>query len=80
MIRTQIQLTDQQVRLLRRAAEAQGVSMAEIIRRCIDAAVEAQIPSREDAYPRAASLVGAFRDPTAEVAERHDTFLEEAFD
>ncbi len=36
MVRTQIQLTEQQARRLRRHARERGVSLAEIIRRCVE--------------------------------------------
>ena len=77
MIRTQIQLTEEQVRKLKRAAAAQGVSMAEVIRRCIDRGVAEELPDRETAYRRAGTLVGAFRDRRGarDVSTRHDDYL-----
>src|SRR3970282_27503 len=60
MIRTQIQLTEEQVRKLKRAAAAQDVTMAEVIRRCIDRSVAEDLPDRAAAYREAGTLVGAF--------------------
>lgn len=37
MVRTQVQLTAEQVRALRRMAAREGVSVAELIRRSVDA-------------------------------------------
>lgn len=35
MVRTQIQFTEEQARKVRRVARERGISMAEVIRRCI---------------------------------------------
>lgn len=81
MIRTQIQLTEQQVLKLRRAARAQGVSLAEMVRRLVDRGIAAELPDRAAAYAMAAERVGAFRDRDAasDVSERHDAYLEDAY-
>jgi hypothetical protein len=79
MIRTQIQLTEAQVRKLKRAAAAQGVSMAEVIRRCIDRGVAHELPDRAAAYRAAGALIGAFEDRggARDVSARHDDYLAE---
>ena len=80
MVRTQIQLTEEQLHQLRRAARAQGVSVAEIVRRCIDRAIDQEIPGRRSDYDRASRLVGAFedREGAGDVSARHDAYLERA--
>ena len=82
MIRTQIQLPEDLARRLRRAARTQGVSMAEMVRRCLERGLEEQVADRAAQYARASGLVGAFHDredaPT--VSADHDAFLDEAFD
>jgi hypothetical protein len=82
MIRTQIQLTEEQARRLRQAARERGVSMAEVVRRCIDRGLAAEVPDRAARYARAAELVGAFEDPTGSrrVAEGHDEYLDDAYE
>ena len=82
MLRTQIQLTEEQLHKLRRAARAQGVSLAEIVRRCIDRAIEQEIPGRRDDYARASRLVGAFQDREGarDVSAQHDAHLERAME
>ncbi len=81
MIRTQVQLTETQHRLLKRAAADRGVSVAELVRRCIDRALEDEAPSRAELYDRATRLAGAFPDldGATNVAEDHDQYLEDAF-
>ena len=77
MIRTQIQLTEEQVRKLKRAAAAQDVSMAEVIRRCIDRGVAEEARDRAAAYRAAGALIGAFvdRHGARDVSTRHDDYL-----
>ena len=79
MIRTQIQLTDEQERRLRHAARREGVSIAEIVRRCIDQVLTAQLTERADAYRRAARLVGRFQGPR-DLSGHHDDALEETYE
>jgi hypothetical protein len=81
MIRTQIQLTEAQARKLRRAARSHGVSMAEMVRRCIEAGL-GETAEQANHYVRAASVIGKFRDPEGalDVATDHDAYLDEAYD
>lgn len=81
MIRTQIQLTEQQARRLRSQAREQGISLAEIIRRCVDRGLADEAPERADLYARAARAVGRFSDRhgARDLGRRHDRYLDEAF-
>ena len=81
MIRTQVQLTDAQIRKLRRISRQQGVSIAELIRRCIERGID-DLPGSQDHYARAARLVGRFRDRHGknDVSEAHDAYLTQVFD
>ena len=82
MIRTQIQLTDAQMRKLRIAASDQGVSIAELVRRLIDRGIEQELPDRRAGWTRAAGAVGRFRerDGSTDVSGRHDDYLNGAFE
>ena len=81
MIRTQIQLGEEQSRRLHEVARGSGISVAEVIRRSVDAYLErgsqraAGVPTRE----AAASLVGRFHSGKTDVAARHDDYLDEAY-
>lgn len=80
MIRTQVQFTDEQARRLRRVASKEGVSVAELVRRCVVRVLDDDEQRLEEAYARAASVIGAFQDPRGgSVAEDHDKHLDEAF-
>jgi hypothetical protein len=81
MIRTQIQLTEEQTRRVKRLARQRGVSMAEVIRTFVDEGIAAAGPARGAAYERALELVGRFpdRERASDLAREHDRHLDEAF-
>jgi hypothetical protein len=81
MVRTQIQLTEEQARRLRREAREQGVSVAEVVRRCLDHGLDAGKADRAKLYARAAALVGRFADRRGarDLARAHDRYLDRAF-
>jgi pyruvate/2-oxoacid:ferredoxin oxidoreductase beta subunit len=80
MVRTQVQLTEDQLRKLRRAARAQGTSVAEVVRRCIERGIDDEIPSWKERYARAARLIGRFRDRDGakDVSLKHDAYIDDA--
>ncbi|OFW06902.1 MAG: hypothetical protein A3H96_14695 [Acidobacteria bacterium RIFCSPLOWO2_02_FULL_67_36] len=82
MVRTQIQLTEQQARRLRAEAHERRVSLAEIIRRYVEKGLSDDTPVRAALYDRAARVVGRFRDRrgSRDVSTRHDRYLDEAFE
>lgn len=81
MVRTQIQLTEEQARKLRRRAKQQGISMSAMIRQCLDQGLGDESSDRAAAYRRAALLVGRFPDSerATDLATGHDRYLEKAF-
>jgi len=82
MIRTQIQLTERQARVLRASARQRGVSLAEMIRRCVDRGLAEAAPGRSELYARAAQAVGRFRDRRGarDLARNHDRYLDREFE
>jgi Ribbon-helix-helix protein, copG family len=77
MIRTQIQLGDEQVRRLKRLAAERGVSLAELIREGADRILaDSELDER---WERASALVGRYRDTATDVAANHDRYLGEAY-
>jgi hypothetical protein len=83
MIRTQIQLEARHERAIKKIAKRDGISMAEVIRRCVDTALAAEGGTDLDArYKQASQLIGAFAsaERAADVAANHDEYLDEAFE
>lgn len=80
MIRTQIQLTEAQARKVRRLAASRHVSMAEVIRESVDDYVRNQTDDNlKEKRARALKLVGGFSSGKRDLAEKHDKYLEEAY-
>lgn len=81
MIRTQIQLTQEQARRLRVRAQEQGESLAGIIRTFVQKGLEEETPNRDELYKRAAGLAGRFRDSRGarDLSGNHDRYLSGAF-
>ena len=80
MVRTQIQLTERQTRRLKAEATRQGTSMAELIRRAVDHALETDLLSdEEEVRARALSVIGKYADTDRDTSEHHDRYLPEAF-
>ena len=82
MVRTQIQLTEQQLRKLRARARERGISLAEMIRRCIEFTFADETNDRAELYEKAARIVGRFPDDggATDLAREHDSYLEKAFE
>jgi Ribbon-helix-helix domain len=80
MVRTQIQLTQEQADALRTIAAAQGISMAELIRKGVDYILAKQpIISIEERRRRAIAAAGSFRSDVTDASTNHDYYLAEAY-
>ena len=80
MIRTQIQLPEEQVALLKKMAAAQNESMAEIIRQAVDYFAKAkQGGEEEQRRRRAMAAAGRFKSAVKDLAVSHDSYLTEIF-
>ena len=80
MVRTQIQLEEEQARRLKLASNRMGVSVSELIRQGVDLV----LARGGDATPtelaqRAAGVAGRFRSTLEDVSARHDDYLGPAF-
>jgi len=80
MVRTQIQLHEEQVAMLKKMAVAEHKSMAEIIRQSVDFFAKAKYGGiGEDRQRRAMAAAGQFRSGVKDLAASHDSYLTEAF-
>jgi Arc/MetJ-type ribon-helix-helix transcriptional regulator len=80
MVRTQIQLPEQQVTALKNLASRQHTSMAELIRRAIDLfTAAADAVDIQEQRQRALAAAGQFRSGRGDLAASHDDYLAEAY-
>lgn len=80
MVRTQVQITEQQAVLLRRRAAEEGTSQAEIVRRSIELYLRASgTVADQERRQRALSASGRFRSGKRDLAERHDKYLAQVY-
>ena len=79
MVRTQVQLTEEQAAALKRRAVSEGISMAEAVRRSVDRTLAAEEPAlSQDARRRAIAAVGCGRSGLHDVSDGHDDHFAEA--
>ncbi len=80
VIRTQIQLTEEQMAGLRRVAAGRGVSIAALIREAVGRALDDD--GRERDWELALSVVGRYRDRhgATDVSSNLDEYAAEAFE
>ncbi len=88
MIPTQIQLTENQARILERMAAEKEISVAELIRQSIDDMIRHSKDSdsggpfdaeREGKRQRALSIIGAFSSDVDDLSVNHDRYLATAY-
>jgi hypothetical protein len=80
MIRTQIQLSEQQAQALRDLAARRKVSVAELIRQAVDEQLRsARTVDRQERKRRALAIVGRFHSGQSDLSVEHDRYLAEAF-
>lgn len=80
MVRTQIQLTEEQSQILKSIALEKGVSVPELIRQSIDHYIQfAHQLAIKERRQRALSLIGIAASGTIDMATNHDYYLVEAY-
>jgi len=80
MIRTQVQLTEEQARVLKNLASIRQVSIAELIRQSVDALIRSSREiDAEERRRRAIAAAGRFHSGASDISVKHDGYLLEAF-
>lgn len=80
MVRTQIQLTEEQARTLKRLALSRHLSVAELIRQAVDSLIKSGTAiDIEERRKRALDIVGRFSSGKRDISREHDKYLSEAF-
>lgn len=80
MVRTQIQLTNEQARMLKELSMVRGESVASLIRGAVDQLLITGKPDRAALYRHASAVVGKYEADRSDIAVEHDRYLDEAFD
>ncbi len=76
MVRTQIQLTEEQVKALKKIALSRHLSIAEIIRQAVDTVIRTNtMVDIEERRKRAIDIVGRFSSGKRDISRKHDTYL-----
>lgn len=80
MVRTQIQLTQQQHKQIRKLAALTGKSMSQLIREAVEQMITSRVRrNRRADVDRAIRAVGRFSSGLPDVSKRHDRHLAEIF-
>jgi hypothetical protein len=79
MVRTQVQLTDEQYNALKELSQHNKESIAAIIRKAIDKLLLTRKPDRNALYRQAKSIVGKYNSGIGDISVEHDRYLDEAF-
>jgi Arc/MetJ-type ribon-helix-helix transcriptional regulator len=81
MVRTQVQLPEEDLRELRRLAKEQHVSVSAMIRRGVKRVIEEQgKPTRRELMERALEVAGKYPSEVRDLGRRHDEFAAEAYE
>jgi hypothetical protein len=80
MVRTQIQLTEDQAKALKRIAQSRHLSVAELIRKAVDTVIKSSsVIDIEERHKRAMEIVGKFGSGKRDISKKHDLYLTEAY-
>jgi Arc/MetJ-type ribon-helix-helix transcriptional regulator len=80
VVKTQVQLPEEDLAVLRRLAAEERVSVSELVRRAVAQLLSARrSPTREELWERARRVVGKYRSKERDIAQRHDDYLAEDF-
>jgi hypothetical protein len=80
MVRTQIQLTEEQAEKLREIAMENRESIASLIRRAIDQFLLSGKLDKTRLYNQAKSIVGKHKSEKDDISIEHDRYLDEDFE
>lgn len=80
MVRIQIQLTEEQVRELKRIAAIRDFSLAELIRQSVDQFIQAATePTYQEKVQKLNQVAGKYSVEIKDLAEKHDEHLNDIY-
>ncbi len=74
MVRTIVQLPEEQAAALERAARRRGVSRAAVVREALAELLGPEEATKDEALKRALAAAGCFDSGVPDMAERHDDY------
>ena len=81
MVRTQVQLTKEQVNQLKRLASTRHLSVAALVRQAVDILIKSPAAvDIKERRKRAIAAAGRFRSKLPDLSSAHDKYLTEAFE
>jgi hypothetical protein len=80
MIRTQIQLTENQAQALKQIATSRRLSVARLIRQAVDTMIRSSpLVDPKERHKRAMDIVGKFHSGKRDISKKHDDYLPDAY-
>jgi hypothetical protein len=79
MVRTQIQLTEEQAEKLREIAMKNRESIASLIRGAIDQFLLSSKTDKASLYVQASSVIGKYKADKRDISVEHDKYLDEDY-
>lgn len=81
MVITQIQITEEQWKYLKRLCAQKNVSLAELVRQALDILLKSSKHlDRQELWKRAMEAVGGFQSGKGDISRNHDKYLAETID
>lgn len=77
MVRTQMQLTEEQAKALKEIAAQRGVSTAQMIRESVERIIKEG--ERKENWRKAFAIMGRYRSGLSDVSAHHDKYLAEDY-
>lgn len=79
MVRTQIQLSEKQAKILKKMSASRHLSIAELIRQAVDNMIKSStITDFEERRRRALAVVGRFSSGKHDISIKHDKYFAES--
>ncbi len=79
MLRTQIQIEENQIKWLKDKAKERGVSVSQLIREGVEFYRKNEDRLPEDQKKKALAAIGRYASGVSDISEKHDEYLAQAF-